>query len=451
MYPPPHTGGHGQLPTYWSPQPPQNPQHHQQSASSPNTAQPITQSSYPPPSPAEPPPNMTSVQPQPPPGYRLPAPHEIHYRAPPPADPYARPPPPNYMNHGHQPPAPRQRTAIACRYCRRRKIRCTGFEATEDGRCGNCLRFNQECIFTPVSAQAQAFVPAHTVWRGIGQGQPPPQLYGAYGQPLPPNGHAPPPEQYGQPPPHGQQYLPSPTGPYEAHSSLAPPPGAAHEGGNRDASSSSSTSNSRKRPYTEPHMDSLPPMHTASSSQPPPQKSARAEYTYPDPTTLTTGAVSPATAAPAHYSSAPSPYSAAPYTGTQHATSHASYAPPYQSAPAPAPAGTPYYGAPPAPRRSSPLNGYAYDANRTSSSPNNQGPPSTPGTAPYYATPPADTTLRPLPPRSDGRTPPPPAGSSTSRPGMRITDIVSDTNRSGADRDMLNALNRSSGISGGRR
>ncbi|RKF53512.1 putative c6 zinc finger domain-containing protein [Erysiphe neolycopersici] len=93
--------------------------------------------------------------------------------------------------------APRQRTAIACRYCRRRKIRCSGFDQNPDGRCLNCQRFQQVCIFTPVSSQAQAFVPAHAVYpnmrnMGIGpdgrprmlyQGTP---LYGAHGQPLPP-------------------------------------------------------------------------------------------------------------------------------------------------------------------------------------------------------------------------------------------------------------------------
>ncbi|KAK4997727.1 hypothetical protein LTR28_013890, partial [Elasticomyces elasticus] len=81
------------------------------------------------------------------------------------------------MQYAQHQPAPRQRTAIACRYCRRRKIRCSGFDTSEDGRCSNCQRFSQECIFTPVSAQTQAFVPAHTVWRG--QGGPPQQLYGA--------------------------------------------------------------------------------------------------------------------------------------------------------------------------------------------------------------------------------------------------------------------------------
>ncbi|KAK9315881.1 hypothetical protein V1524DRAFT_61257 [Lipomyces starkeyi] len=59
---------------------------------------------------------------------------------------------------GHGMPAsgsggPRQRSAIACRYCRRRKIRCAGFDANPaDPRCSNCIKFSQPCIFTPVSA-----------------------------------------------------------------------------------------------------------------------------------------------------------------------------------------------------------------------------------------------------------------------------------------------------------
>lgn len=141
-------------------------------------------------------------------------------------------PPPRSMYQGHpqdpyrggpqqrmsfNQPAPRQRTAIACRYCRRRKvglesliylilklttwlkIRCSGFEASEDGRCTNCQRFQQECIFTPVSSQAQAFVPAHTAYphlrntgglqqqrggRSIYPQQGHPVIYGAHGQPL---------------------------------------------------------------------------------------------------------------------------------------------------------------------------------------------------------------------------------------------------------------------------
>ncbi|KAJ4381238.1 hypothetical protein N0V86_003587 [Didymella sp. IMI 355093] len=52
--------------------------------------------------------------------------------------------------------------------------------------------------------------------------------------------------------------------------------------------------------------------------------------------------------------------------------------------------------------------------------------------------------LQPNPPRSDGRTPPPPTSQPASRPGMRINDLVSDNGngRSSTDSDMLNMLNR---------
>ncbi|KAF8453033.1 hypothetical protein BGX38DRAFT_1269032 [Terfezia claveryi] len=144
------------------------------------------------------------------------------YRLPPqvmPAqDPYSR------IQHQHMSftqPAPRQRTAIACRYCRRRKIRCSGFESSQDGRCSNCQRFNQECIFTPVSSQTQAFVPAHTQYPQMrqvpGRGGRPEfspvgvQLYGAHGQPL--SVQPPPPSDY-QLPGHGYARSSSP-GPFE--------------------------------------------------------------------------------------------------------------------------------------------------------------------------------------------------------------------------------------------
>lgn len=361
---------------------------------------------------------------------RLPGPHEWT-RGPPPPDPYrGQPPPPNYMHQGHQPPAPRQRTAIACRYCRRRKvrrllyscqtlsppggiymfslllffgllissrsqIRCSGFEATDDGRCSNCMRFNQDCIFTPVSAQTQAFVPAHTVWRGVGQ---PPPMYGAYGQPLPPASHA---EPY---PPRQQQYLPSPTGatgPYPAHSAYSPQSGPPYDEAGRDAQS-------RKRPYAEPHTPTLPPPNPASASQHS-HRSAGPEYTYPDPTSLTSAASS---APPSAYPPAQQPSASQPY---------------YTSQP---------------PGRASPQSAYSYDPSRTSSSPHTQATPNTPGAPPYYG--PQQNGLQPIPPRSDGRTPPPPTTQPSSRPGMRINDLVSDSGngRSSTDSSMLNMLNR---------
>ncbi|TGO34837.1 hypothetical protein BHYA_0180g00140 [Botrytis hyacinthi] len=88
-----------------------------------------------------------------------------------------------------QPPlrqsAPRQRTAIACKYCRRRKIRCSGFTADgSGGQCTNCARFKQECVFTPVSS-AQAFVPLIALTEALNGRDTHPNIYGAHGQRLP--------------------------------------------------------------------------------------------------------------------------------------------------------------------------------------------------------------------------------------------------------------------------
>jgi hypothetical protein len=219
-------------------------------------------------------------------------------------DPYRAPPGPYRDDRGYQQDygrggpqhmafsqsAPRQRTAIACRYCRRRKvsrrtslrsesdtvpclhafrltlgreallctfslthlqIRCSGFDQNPEGRCSNCQRFQQECIFTPVSSQAQAFVPAHAVYPGMRNmgvgpdGRPRPmmypqgtQLFGAHGQPL-----GPPVNTQGSP----YDYpAPSPTGSYSSYSDdrgSAPP---AHD-------------QSRKRPQQDPHPSILPP------------------------------------------------------------------------------------------------------------------------------------------------------------------------------------------------
>ncbi|TVY35654.1 putative transcriptional regulatory protein C2H10.01 [Lachnellula cervina] len=162
--------------------------------------------------------------------------------------------------------APRQRTAIACRYCRRRKIRCSGFDQNPEGRCSNCQRFQQDCIFTPVSSQAQAFVPAHTVYpgmrnMGIGpDGRPRPmypqgtQLFGAHGQPL---GPIPPPNPQASP----YEYpAPSPT------SSFGSGVDVAHRGSQPPHPQDPS----RKRPQQDPHPSILPP---PMPNQPPYQRS----------------------------------------------------------------------------------------------------------------------------------------------------------------------------------
>jgi hypothetical protein len=261
------------------------------------------------------------------------------------------------------------------------------------------MRFNQDCIFTPVSAQTQAFVPAHTVWRGVGN---PPPMYGAYGQPLPPASHA---EAYGQPP-RQQAYLPSPTGasgPSQAHYAHSPSAAPYDEAG-RDSL------NGRKRPFPEPHTPTLPPPQPGSASRLP-HRGAGQDYTYAETSSLTSAA-SPATSTTS-YSSAPPPQ------GTQA-----------------------YYGSQP-PRQASPQGAYPYDPSRASSSPHTQ-PPATPGATPYYAAPPqANGALHPPPPRSDGTTPPP-AAPSSSRPSMRINDLVTDNGpiRSSTDSNMLSMLNR---------
>ncbi|SCO54682.1 uncharacterized protein FFNC_15624 [Fusarium fujikuroi] len=118
------------------------------------------------------------------------------------------------VGHGSAPPltqaAPRQRTSIACRHCRKRKIRCSGYQSAPGRKCQNCARMNQECIFEPVSSSSStAFIPVPALPRGVLPGT---QLFGAYGQLLAP-GTVPAP-----PPPHAA---------YQ-HSSAPPPPGTYH-------------------------------------------------------------------------------------------------------------------------------------------------------------------------------------------------------------------------------
>lgn len=112
------------------------------------------------------------------------------------------------------------------------QIRCSGFESSPDGRCTNCVRFNQECMFTPVSSQAQAFVPAHAAYPhllrpqtqgGRGRGYPGDNvvLYGAHGQPLPPQQQAMP--ESTLPPPQGAYYQ-APYGRPPMDDRIPPPP-----------------------------------------------------------------------------------------------------------------------------------------------------------------------------------------------------------------------------------
>lgn len=95
------------------------------------------------------------------------------------------------------------------------QIRCSGYQSAPGGKCQNCARMNQECIFQPVSSSSStAFIPVSAVPGGVPPGT---QLFGAYGQPLAP-GTVPPPPHAGYPhpnapPPPGAYYAPvqSPT------------------------------------------------------------------------------------------------------------------------------------------------------------------------------------------------------------------------------------------------
>ncbi|KAK4125123.1 hypothetical protein N657DRAFT_633024 [Parathielavia appendiculata] len=162
-----------------------------------------------------------------------------YYRYPPAPYPYGMGPPP--PPPPQQQSAPRQRTSIACRYCRKRKIRCSGYTHTTNGKCTNCDKLRIDCIFQPVSSNSSAaFVPVSAVPGGVPPGTP---LYGAYGQPLPPSAaSAPQPRNYPYPPSEYTPPMHSPTGssftayddkdpgrrrtrpPEEEHSSRPPPP-----------------------------------------------------------------------------------------------------------------------------------------------------------------------------------------------------------------------------------
>ncbi|KAK4508022.1 hypothetical protein PRZ48_001757 [Zasmidium cellare] len=287
-------------------------------------------------------------------------------------------------------PAPRQRTAIACRYCRRRKIRCSGFDQSEDGRCTNCVRFSQECIFTPVSAQTQAFVPAHALYRG--QNAPANQpLYGAYGQPLPPNANR---DQQQYQPQQQQpgQYPPTPQG-YQQPSMYPqqPPQGTPQmQGTNPEAG--------RKRPNDEPHTPTLPPPYPGTHAQMPQHRGPGGDgYSYPDP-------------------------SGHPPAGASPASSTTSY--PYHP--------QTYYTQPMAQaRRASPQSAYSYDGSRASSSPHTLGPPGTPNSFHHPG----------MPLSRDGRAPPTSAAANAQRPGGKINAAKLE-GRTFTDNNMVQALNR---------
>lgn len=230
-------------------------------------------------------------------------------------------------------------------------------------------------------------------------GPQPTQLYGAYGQPLPPPqaGQDP----YARAPPH--YTLPSPTGPYTA----GPPPSAGYPPPYDDRNSVNGTG--RKRPAAEPHTPTLPPPNPATSSALP--RTLGHEYRYPD-----------ASAPPVEMKSDPvAPQHSHPYYQPQQSSRRSpTLASPYPSASEPS---------------------------RSSSSPRTVGAPSTPGTNSYPY--PPETSLQPpqsaLPIRTDGRTPPPPSASTPVSGSVAVTAPTTNGHQQGAGRP---AMSISSIVSG---
>lgn len=277
------------------------------------------------------------------------------------------------------------------------QIRCSGFDSSQDGRCSNCVRFNQECMFTPVSSQAQAFVPAHAAYPhlrggGVTAGRPGNRaegvvLYGAHGQPLPPTHASQPPHQPGLPPPPAMyqqpQYVPQPPPPQGPIDDRGPPPPLARSPAGQDDVS-------RKRPRVEDDAS----VYTRSESLPLLQRvnhgrSRSYEYMEGPPTLPPVSTAVPG----------------------------ASYPPPPSST-----AQGPYYHQSPTQDR----HPYPYD-NRSSSSPSGANLPYPPVLHP----PPRDSNLN---------------SGASGRSGLSVREMLGPVEgqsaRSSTDSDMLNALNR---------
>lgn len=183
--------------------------------------------------------------------------------------------------------APRQRTSIACRYCRRRKIRCSGYQNSPGGKCTNCIKMNQECVFQPVSSSSStAFVPVSALPNGIPPGT---QLFGAYGQPLAGPSNLAPAGGYPASNPQYDQPLPSPTGSYgsfseervesgrrrprpadDEHGVRLPPPSNFPDDNPRRRSPSSSGSPSHLQPLSQ--LQSQPAPYAGYDNRTPPPR-----------------------------------------------------------------------------------------------------------------------------------------------------------------------------------
>ncbi|KAG7148344.1 hypothetical protein HYQ46_002793 [Verticillium longisporum] len=78
-----------------------------------------------------------------------------------------------------------KRTSVACKYCRKRKIRCGGRQSGSEERCKNCSKLNRECIFAPASPISYTAVtphPSRSAGGPLGR-----TMYGPSAQPPPSN------------------------------------------------------------------------------------------------------------------------------------------------------------------------------------------------------------------------------------------------------------------------
>lgn len=242
-------------------------------------------------------------------------------------------------------------------------------------------------MFTPVSSQAQAFVPAHAAYPHLrntpSHSRSGLLLYGAHGQPLPPqqqpDATLPPPQglyhhPYGGPPP--------PLDSRGVHPVLAPPIP-------QDVSRGKRSPNDATMQPTISLPPLIPSAHQASSQrQIPGRRASGTAFEYPDPTNL------------------------APVTPTFSTT------PSYQPHSAP----SPYIATPKHDGRPSPQSFYSYENRHTTS----------PHASPF---PPIQTPT----PVSNA------SNSVSSRGGLNVRDMLNpgdQPGRSSTDSDMLNALNR---------
>ena len=169
------------------------------------------------------------------------------------------------------------------------QIRCSGYANSPGGKCTNCIKMNQECVFQPVSSTSStAFVPVSALPNGvIPPGMP---LFGAYGQPLtggPTNNYPPAGANYPAPTSHYEQPLPSPTGSNssywednrtesgrrrhrasEEHGVRLPPPSSFPDDNSRRRSPSSSSSN-HLQPFQPSQPAPIPPQGFDNRTPPP--------------------------------------------------------------------------------------------------------------------------------------------------------------------------------------